>query len=191
MTFDVDPMPEMVSQRLLPAFMSTLPIIDPTCGRYCLKALLKHHYERLFDIRAPDITLPRPKIRWKDWMAYDPYHDFQLGPEMLFVSSCIPDGPQGWEYLLEDHGPIILSGVLGQARIPHYVLLVGTITDGDGTFRFKDPLVGDAIREESFPTMQPRIKQRIFYARQAINSVFRAHTELLQPNNVVNIVFGS
>jgi hypothetical protein len=188
MTFAVDPMPEMVSQRLLPAFMPTLPIIDPTCGRYCLKALLKHHFERLTTIRAPDITLPKPAKRWKNWVAYDPYDDFQLGPQMLRESNVIPASLQAWEDRLRAHGPIILAGVLGQASVPHYILLVGTNTDDGGNFRFKDPLAGDVIGEESFATMQLRIETPIVYARPEIGAVFSAHADL-RPDNLMSIVF--
>lgn len=186
MTFTINPMPEMISQRLLPAFMPTLPIIDPTCGRYCLKALLKHHYERLTTIRAPDITLPRPTTRWKDWIAYDPYDDFQLGQQMLQETNDIPRTLQDWEDRLRQHGPIILTGILGQASVHHFILLVGT--DDRGYFRFKDPLAGDVIGEEAFASMQPRIGRPIVYARPAIGNVFSAHSDLL-PSNVVNVVF--
>lgn len=187
MTFDVNPMPEMVSQRLLPAFMPTLPIIDPTCGRYCLKALLKHHYERLTTIRAPDVTLPRPRSWLKNWIAYDPHDDFQLGAQMLHESSDLPATLQAWENLLRLVGPIILPGVLGQASVPHFILLVGTDTTSNN-FRFKDPLAGDAIAEESFLTMQERIETPIVYARQTIGNVFASNSDL-RPDNLVDVIF--
>lgn len=188
MSFDVNPMPEMVSQRLLPSFMPTLPIIDPTCGRYCLKALLKYHYEVLTTIRAPDVNLPRPTTYWKHWAAYDPYDDFQLGPDTLIESYDRPGSLQAWETLLRQVGPIILSGILGQASVPHFILLVGTDTNGDGTFRFKDPLAGDVIGQETYGTMQPRIETPLVYARNDIGAVFANHTDL-QPNNVVDVIF--
>ena len=81
-SFTINPIPEMVSQRFsyVPQF---LPIIDPTCGRYCLKSLLKYWYEKKTNVRYQDILLPKPASRVRDWIAYDPYDDYQHAPAGL------------------------------------------------------------------------------------------------------------
>jgi hypothetical protein len=174
--FHVNPIPEMVSQRFsfLPSF---IPIIDPTCGRYCLKSLLKYWYEVTTGARLTDVTLPKPASRLADWIGFDPVDDFPHGKALLAESSNIPQTPEAWIALLRRTGPIILAGRLGQATfVGHYILLVGMSSDGPAKFHYKDPLAGDGVQSEAFATMQARIETPLVFARADITTkiaVFR------------------
>ena len=180
--FVVNPVPEMVSQRLVPAlnFKPMIYAIDPTCGRYCLKALLKYWIEVKQHVRVTDggLMLPRPvkPTNWKwlslsdwldldtydpHWIGYDPMRDFQQADNFL-VQGSKPDSLASWKTHLENNGPTILSGKLGAASVGHYILLIGADTD-TANFVFKDPLTGDDQKEEAFATMQPRIDNEIVY----------------------------
>jgi hypothetical protein len=176
--YKVNPMPEMVSQTFWIGSVLHLPIIDPTCGRYCLKGLLKYHWEIHFKQRLVDIALPKPKSRVKDWIAYDPFDDFQLSGELLSESSDLPTTADGWIARLKARGPIVLSGKLGKASVPHFILLVGVNSDAPAKFYFKDPLVGDKLGEEAFATMQPRIETPMVYGRLDIAAALVKHPEL-------------
>jgi hypothetical protein len=180
--FVVNPVPEMVSQRLVPAlnFKPMIYAIDPTCGRYCLKALLKYWIEVKQHVRVSDSGLllprpPKPGLKswvtlgdWVDiskwdphWIAYDPMKDFQHADNFL-VQGSKPGNIGGWKTHLENNGPTILSGPLGAASVGHYILLIGADTDNPG-FIYKDPLTGDVEKEESFASMQSRIDDEIVY----------------------------
>jgi hypothetical protein len=178
-------MPEMVSQKFLLGTLLHLPIIDPTCGRYCLKALLKYCCEVNLGIRPEEIELPRPASRIKDWVAYDPYNDFQYAAEMLEEPDNIPTSIASWINLLRTRGPIILNGVLGTACVSHFILLVGADSDEPQKFFYKDPLVGDEVKNEAFATMQERIKC-LTYAKLNIGLHL---TKFLRIMDFVNIAF--
>lgn len=168
-SFTINPIPEMVSQRFnyVPKF---LPIIDPTCGRYCLKSLLKYWYEKKTNVRYQDIQLPKPASRLRDWIAYDPYDDYPDAANLLVESCDIPTTAEQWIKRLQDYGPIILRGVLGQASVPHFVLLIGASSDNPQTFSFKDPLAGDAITTEPYADMAKRIEAPLVHGRIDIMS---------------------
>lgn len=168
MDYTINPLPEMVSQKFWVGKMLGLPIIDPTCGRYCLKALLKYHIEVHRGVRLQDVSLPKPKSTQSDWWGYDPYDDFQYAPQMLSEDSALPKTAADWIALLQQRGPIILRGVLGNASVSHFILLVGANSDGAGQFHFKDPLVGDAVGHAPFATMQPKIDVPMVYGRRDI-----------------------
>jgi hypothetical protein len=178
MDYKINPMPEMVSQKLWIGVKTGLPLIDPTCGRYCLKALLKYHIEVHCKVRVPDISLPR---RWSytTWVGYDPYDDFSLAKDMLRESDDKPKDAAAWIERLKLFGPAILSGYLGNAHVvSHYILLVGASSDGAGKFYYKDPLVGDDVKEESFASMQPKIELPIVVAKGTIGAELAKHPEL-------------
>lgn len=168
-SFTINPIPEMVSQRFkyLPKF---LPIIDPTCGRYCLKSLLKYWYEKKANVRYQDILLPKPANRLSDWIAYDPYDDYQHAPNLLLESYDIPTTADQWIKLLQDNGPIILRGVLGEASVSHFILLIGASSDNPQTLSFKDPLAGDVVTTEAYAGMASRIVGPLVYGRSDIMS---------------------
>jgi len=174
-TFLIDPMPTMISQTYvnipLP-FGYHIPVIDPTCGRFCLKALLKYYYEKHFNVRPHDVELPKPVSRMNDWIGFDPYGDFIYGKEMLKQTNYVPDSIEGWIGLLKAFGPVILSGKLGGATIVgHCILLVGAKSEGNvKEFYYKDPLVGDAVQTEAFATMQPKIEKPLVSASAEIMS---------------------
>jgi hypothetical protein len=187
MTYLVDPMPEMVSQRLIANF---LPVIDPTCGRYCLKALLKYLYEKHKGVRLKDIILPKPASRLSDWMAYDPIADFQLGEKLLRASSVKPENPAGWTALLKERGPIILQGTgLGQAGfLGHFILLVGMTEGAAAQFHFKDPLAGDDVGTADYARMNPKIDIPLIFAKWDIGAEFARLVEL-RSDNIGNLPF--
>jgi hypothetical protein len=183
-------MPEMVSQTFQIGALLHLPIIDPTCGRYCLKALLKYLYEKNNGVRLQDITLPRPASGMKDWMGYDPYDDFQFADLLLETSHAKPATPAAWTDKLRQCGPIILQGTgIGHARyVGHYILLVG-MTDGPtAQFHYKDPLVGDAIQVDDHATLDPKIEVPLIHA--AANSGAKLAERLeLRSTSIMDLPF--
>lgn len=174
-SFTINPVPEMVSQRFryLPAFV---PIIDPTCGRYCLKALLKYWYEVGMGFRYQDIALPKPVSLIADWIGFDPFDDFPPAQYLLIESHDLPQTANAWIARLQQEGPIILGGYLGDAtKVSHFILLVGASSDDPPTFFYKDPLAGDVLKSEAFATMQPRIELPIVSARRDILTNLATH----------------
>jgi hypothetical protein len=183
--FVVAPMPTMECQTFqvgkLHRYLAW--IIDPTCGRYCLKSLLKHWHERTTGIRAHDAVLA-PTAGYSRFIAFDPFDDFPANAELLIEErqrTLFPQNLDDWIALMTASGPVILNGILGRASVSHFILLIGADSDS-GEFIFKDPLVGDAEGRAGFAAMQGRI-DTIVYAgpnmvtRLAQNVQFPVHPE--------------
>jgi hypothetical protein len=160
----VSPMPAMSDQRLgKRTGASFLPdiFIDPTCGRYTLKSLLKHHYERLNNITPENVVMPKPVSKLSDLIAYDPETDFQYFDDLLVAPDYLPASLNAYVDLLTRFGPIIVAGKgVGHAGslVGHFILLVGGDSDANpGTLSYKDPLRGDALFTETYVTLGPKI----------------------------------
>lgn len=198
MRFILNPLPHMEDQRFFPArsLVASLPYIgaivrmaiDPTCGRYCLKSLLKWHKSVATGQPVTAIEVghrygPPPQFAQSggraefaldymlylasNWIAYEPYVNFP-DAEALLTQSLKPASIGEWQKLLYSYGPIILTGVLGGASVPHVILLVGVDYAGGGAFYFLDPLRGAALQNEAFAAMQPRIDDQIVHAKKNI-----------------------
>lgn len=166
MVYIINPVPDMEYQRLLGGYLPGL--IDPTCGRYCLKSLLKYWYEkRQGGRRITRLTLDKPKSGWGDWIGFDAYDDYPHANEILVQTSVKPASAQAWVELLIAVGPVIICGDgVGTASsfVGHYILLVGIDPDQKNeTFHFLDPLVGNEVRTAPW-TMQQRIEPFLVYA---------------------------
>lgn len=183
MAYMINPVPDMECQRYGPFGM----VPDLTCGRYCLKSLLKYWHEKTFHVRINRLELPRPASTLSHWIGYDPWTDYQHGQALMFQANK-PQNRQDWEALITRvAGPIILTGdgighaFRGLGPIPacgHVILLIGV--DGasaNQTFTYLDPLVGNAPQVESFAAMDPRIDQEVTYAKPWIRDL------LSQPNH--------
>lgn len=198
MQFILNPLPHMEDQRFFPARSRVAAVpyvgkivkiaIDPTCGRYCLKSLLKWHKGQATGTSVTAIEVghrhgPPPQLEQtggraeyaleymlylaSNWVAYDPVVNFP-DAEALLEQGNKPTTISGWQNILYAHGPIIITGVLGAASIPHVILLVGVDYDGAGRFFYLDPLAGNVLKDEPFAGMQGRIDTQIVYGKKNI-----------------------
>lgn len=168
MGYIINPIPDMEYQRLLGGIIPGL--IDPTCGRYCLKSLLKYWHEKRGQRRATRINIVPPESGWGDWVAYDAYNDYPHAKDILVRSGYKPGSPNAWEeHLVNLQGPIILAGKgLGDAAsfVGHYILLVGVFPETpNATFHYLDPLVGAQVQTAPFEPMQTNIRRCLVYAK--------------------------
>ena len=83
MPYLCDPVPDMESQKYGPWGL----IHDLTCGRYCLKSLLKYWHEKAGMGHVTKLTLPDPVSRLRHWMGYDPWDDYQHSRTLLQQSN--------------------------------------------------------------------------------------------------------
>lgn len=170
MLFKIDPIPDMEYQRLLGGFVPGL--IDPTCGRYCLKSLLKYWCEKSGGPRATRMIIDKPKSGWGDWIAYDAYDDYPHAKDILIEDGYKPGSKGSWIEFLQGNGPIILAGNgLGAASsiVGHYILLVGVDDASDlATFHYLDPLVGNEVKTAGWLPMQENIINCLVYAQKDI-----------------------
>jgi hypothetical protein len=200
MKFILNPLPQMEDQRFFPARSSAAALpyvgkvikaaIDPTCARYCLKSLLKWHKGQATGTQVTAIDVghrfgPPPQFQQtsgralyaleyflylaSNWVAYDPVVNFP-DAEKLLRQDIKPTTISGWQKLIYSYGPIIITGVLGAASIPHAILLVGVDYDALGGFYYLDPLAGDVLKDEPFAGMQARIESQIVYGKKSIGS---------------------
>lgn len=169
MTYLVTPMPHMEYQRLLGGYIPGL--IDPTCGRYCLKSLLKYWHEKKTGAHVTRLTIDKPAKTVSDWIGFDPHDDYQGAADILVESYTKPTSKASWEQKLRQAGPIIISGSgIGTAArfVGHYILLVGINPDSDTeTFYYLDPLVGNEVRTSPW-TMQDSITNILVHATSDI-----------------------
>lgn len=181
MVYRIDPIPDMECQRYGPFGL----IPDLTCGRYCLKSLLKHWHEKAGLGRVTRLTLPAPASRLRPWAMYDPYTDYQHAPALLVHDGSRPNSRQGWELrLIYAKGPIIVSGrgigaafagIGGYGALAHSILLVGVDSANvNATFEYLDPLRGNAIQTAPW-TMQARIDSDLVYAQHDITTKLAAN----------------
>lgn len=170
MPYLIDPVPDMESQKYGPWGL----IHDLTCGRYCLKSLLKYWHEKAGMGRVTRLTLPDPTSRLRHWMGYDAWENYQHA-RLLLQQSVKPLNAAGWESLIRNNakGPIILTGggiggawrgIGGYGAIGHVVLLIGVDANA-GTFTYLDPLTGNTRQQEPIAGMHARIDQQVTYAR--------------------------
>lgn len=140
MKFILSPLPHMEDQRFFPAHSSLANVpyvggifktaIDPICGRYCLKSLLKWHRGRVTGNFTMDIELEhqysKPQFNQQkgtsdfvlkhlqnltsNWFSYAPILNFTNAQAMI-EEGTKPKSIIGWNRYLNAHGPIILGGV--------------------------------------------------------------------------------
>ena len=185
--YQVDPLPEMVDQRLSPGKLPNWAI-DPTCGKYCLMALLKHHFEKLTGLRCSDVQLPKSTSFLGDLVGYDPYDDFPLSGNLLNEQyGGHPNTIGGWLTKLKNHGPIIVNGKgVGHATtVRHFILLVGANTFSDELY-YMDPLRGLDVFKADFATLNGKIDGCV-YAKANIGNGMAEHVSL--PTNIPRLVF--
>jgi hypothetical protein len=172
MAYLINPMPHMGDQRLFGGHVRGF--IDPTCGRYCLRALLKYWREKAGQGNAGRMKLPKPNSFVRNRIGYDPYDDYQYSNELLVEDwGNLPGSINAWEELMIAlDGPIILRGRgLGAAAsfVSHFILLVGADQEKD-EFSFLDPLRGNVLRTEAAETMLPKIARPYVYAKPDIQT---------------------
>ena len=141
-----------------------LPIINPTCGRYCLVSLIKYWIEKQYQYRFQKIAIPKATLWYRNYIAFDPKDDFKLRDSVSEVWNDAYDWPEtadSWITRLEEHGPLILAGVVGFASVPHFILLVGIDVEKD-LFLFKDPLKGDVVHSRNISGMQDGIDYYLY-----------------------------
>lgn len=160
----VEPIPEMGDQRILPGILPNFAH-SLTCGRYCLKALLRFHYEALLGARPIKAQLPKAQDEIKRIAAYDPYDDFDYSNELLEETLApAPSTVEAWMKLLEQRGPIIVCGKgIGKARgVGHYILIIG-VEKGNpsGMFSYLDPLRGSVTLRDDFKKIRDKIECRV------------------------------
>jgi|GEM_PF-3444699 len=182
----INPIPNMEYQRLLGGYIPGL--IDPTCGRYCLKSLLKYWHEKQGGTRATRLSITPPTSGWGDYIGFDAYDDYPHAKDLLVESGDKPASSDSWEELLMRVGPIILAGSgLGQAAswVGHYILLVGVDSSSKTqTFYYLDPLVGDKVQTAAWLPMQQRIVNCLVYAQSDIaTKLNRGHKYFLVTKN--------
>ncbi|WP_108259234.1 papain-like cysteine protease family protein [Mangrovicoccus ximenensis] len=174
----LDPEPVMHDQRLSKRTgASFLPniAIDPTCGRYALKALLKWHYRKQTGVTAEGVTLPRPSNPFKSLAAYDPENDFRHFGTLLAAPDNLPGTIGDYVDMLGNFGPLIANGSgVGKAgaSVGHYILLVGADA-ATGTLYYKDPLRGDQLFDEPHGDLGPKIRW-LCHGQQTIGQTLAA-----------------
>ena len=170
MGYLIDPIPDMEYQRFLGGYVPGL--FDPTCGRYCLKSLLKYWYgKKEGGRRITRLTLEKPKSGWGDWIGFDSYNDYPHAKEILVVTGDKPASADSWQELLMRAGPVIICGNgVGTASsfVGHYILLVGIYPEKENeTFYYLDPLVGNEVKKAAW-TMEQCIEGCLVYAQSDI-----------------------
>ena len=190
--FLLKPEPQMSDQRLGKRLgIGLLPniLIDPTCGRYCLKSLLKYHYEVATGVTPENVVLPKPDSQISDRVGYDPEKDFQHFDDLLEAPDDLPGSLQQYIDLLRNRGPIIVNGKgVGHASslVGHYILLIGgNTTTEEPLLYYKDPLRGDEVGRESYASMY----QKITWIAHAKADIATALTRLGLGFQVANMAF--
>ncbi|MCK5818531.1 MAG: hypothetical protein KAH18_04610 [Psychromonas sp.] len=99
-----------------------------------------------------DIKLqpPQSRMRIDYWIGWHPDENYPLANEVFDVCNRKPTTPMGWEKLIYEHGPIVISGMgigmsTGTFGIGHSILLIGASQNSYETFYYLDPLVGNQI----------------------------------------------
>lgn len=168
--FLIRPLPEMKDQRIHPRYLPGFAII-PACGRYCLLALLRHHYQRSTGHRCGTIKLPKKLPFLRKYVAYDPYDDFAMAREMLVDKYGKPPRTLGeWLSTLDMYGPVIVSGKgVGHAGfVRHFILIVGAKISTN-ELHYMDPLRGDRVYMADFSDLAGRIEACV-HARSDIDA---------------------
>ena len=149
----VDPMPAMQHQ-----WQPGLGFFfDPNCGWYCQIAAIKHWVSKLHLTCPPDV-LPKTSVA-----AYNPWMD----GASLAKPHGKPTTARGWENLLHQRGPLIVSGKIGGADwgvlggVGHFVLIVGADATAD-TISYLDPLQGNTVKTEDFQHVLGRMKSNAY-----------------------------
>lgn len=170
MAYLINSIPDMECQKL---FDGRIPkLIDPTCGRYCLKSLLKYwHEQKQEGERVTRIALQKPKSFIRNWTGFDAYNDYPYADDILVKTRDKPESLEAWQALLMQVGPIIICGKgIGSASrfAGHYLLLLGIDPDNEkDSFYYLDPLEGNKIMKADI-SMQKRIGWPLIYAQSDI-----------------------
>jgi len=176
MVHRIDLIPDMEYQRYGP--WGVIP--DLTCGRYCLKSLLKYWHEKAGMGHVTRLTLEAPASTLSHWAGYDAWNDYQHAAELLVHDTSKPNTARGWELrLIYAKGPIIIGGrgvgaafqgFWGYGAIPHAILLTGiNPANVNATFEYLDPLRGNGVQTAPW-TMQARIYADLVYAQHDITN---------------------
>lgn len=192
--FIVDVIPHMEDQRFFGGRLARWAI-DPTCGRYALKSLLKYFYEKRDGVRVTNVNVGHKyaddtpeygkssslleficevgAYALSNRVGYDPYDNFPRAEELL-EKGRRPDSALGWCFLLQCCGPIIVSGQpLGAAAaVGHVILVVGIDTDKQN-FYYLDSLVGEDVQTAPFLPMNNNICTEIVRAKANICALLR------------------
>lgn len=174
--FSIDPLPDMERQVYGPGGI----IHDLTCGRYCLKSLLKYWHERAGNGRITRLNLTGAVPFLANWYGFSPLHDYEHAYALLRHRNGVPPTRAVWLHALLAHGPIILmgrgigGGFAGFGPFPairHSILLTGIRTDdANATFRYLDPLMGNQVQTAPW-AMQRLIEPPIVYGAGNIRTL--------------------
>ena len=152
------PEPEMRSQ-----FGAEGLLVDLNCGRYCTESAMKWWAQTLGWNIGGDVfhqlPEPTPKSVFGMFSVKASWSPAVEGSEFT-VDIAKPATLGGWRDAITRHGPLIVSGDLGDAIITwvgHYVLIVGVDLHGRQLL-CKDPLKGNEIVRRDFDWIQDRIK---------------------------------
>jgi len=174
MAYLCNPMPDMQDQRLFGGRIRGL--INPQCGRFCLKSLLKYWHEKRTREVVTRVKFAKAESRSARLYGYHPWFDYQHAADILIIeqksTETMPASSAAWERKLQAaDGPIIVNGDgVGAAAsfIGHFILVVGA-DSGTDVVKFLDPLRGNVVGSESAATFCPKAAELI-YARGDICS---------------------
>lgn len=153
----VNPVPTMRHQWRLGLGL----FFDPNCGWYAQIAAMRQRAAALGLGGDPKALQPN-----STWYGFDPNADGAHYTRNLYKPSSLI----GWETLLTNNGPLIVSGKLGGADwgflggVGHYILIVGTDRTGPTAghkLKYMDPLQGNVVRSGRFTHLQPRIGHNV------------------------------
>ena len=135
---------------------------DPNCGWYAQIAAMRQRAAALGLNGDPKQLQPN-----STWYGFDPNTDGSQFTRNFYKPSSL----NGWETLLANNGPLIVSGKLGGADwgflggVGHYILIVGTDRTGPAAnhkLKYLDPLQGKAVRSGRFTHLDARINDDVF-----------------------------
>lgn len=134
------------------------------CGWYCEKAAIEYVAEQK-GIELPTDFLPLEPESWLK-IGYSPGVE---GKNFVTKGTKYHEIEE-WEKLLQEVGPVIVSGELGKADwgalggVGHFILLTG-VNKANREFEYLDPLKGPALLRGNYDRMLPRIEEEIYYVQ--------------------------
>ena len=172
--YRIDPIPDMECQYRGPGGF----IPDLTCGRYCLKSLLKYWHQKAGRGRITRLEIPPPKNKqayWvqnqiANWVGYDFWTDYEHAQDLMWQADRPADAAAWLKLIREVGGPLLLTGpgiggaYKGMWPIPavgHVILLIGVNTDHPASLEYLDPLVGNLMRAETLAAMDGHIDDKV------------------------------
>lgn len=149
----INPMPKMRRQVGRPGVF--LGFVDLNCSWYALRAIVAYHFERLTGRPMRHSRLPKPTLA-----AYSPSRDLPRSLRGVIQTARTPGTPAEWVLMLEQHGPLMVSGSVGPLGCAHSIVVVGI---DDATLLVKDPIHGDEVRRRPLARLQNKLDDEVSY----------------------------